>query len=166
MAAIYPVHEFAEVVALLVGAANEDADLSTVRINRSDRGLHVTFETRTPRAFLGAKRTRATALRNAVSEKLGDTELRLAVLYPGPSRDEAAPHAANDWHYGSRLFEEREDDPRWLIREAMRRAVDIRDKVDDEPLGARGVMLVEVLNALSDSLGYDTYGDIWSDWDC
>jgi hypothetical protein len=82
MAALYPVHEFAEVVALLVGAAHEDADLSLVKINRTERGLQVMFETRTPQAFLGAQRTRATALRNALAETLGDPELRLAVGYP------------------------------------------------------------------------------------
>jgi hypothetical protein len=87
MAALYPVNAFAEVVALLVGAAHEYADLSLVKINRGDRGLWVMFETRTPQAFLGANRTRATALRDALAEKLGDPEVRLAVGY-APS-DEA-----------------------------------------------------------------------------
>jgi hypothetical protein len=89
MAALYPVHEFADVVALLVGAADDNADLSEVRIHRTDAGLYVHFETRTPQAFLGPKRTRATALRNALAEKLGDPELRLTVGRPPP--DEARP---------------------------------------------------------------------------
>jgi hypothetical protein len=90
MAALYPVHEFAEVVALLMGAADEDADLSIVKIGRSDRGRYVMFETRTPQAFLGPGRTRATALRNALAAKLGDPELQLHVGHPPPSY-EATP---------------------------------------------------------------------------
>jgi ribosomal protein S3 len=84
MAALYPVHEFAEVVALLVGPADENADLSMVKIHRTDVGLYVHFETRTPQAFLGPRRTRASALRNALAEKLGDPELRLTVGRPPP----------------------------------------------------------------------------------
>jgi hypothetical protein len=34
----------------------------------------------------------------------------------------------NGWQYGNRLYKERSDDPAWLMREALRRAVDIRDK--------------------------------------
>jgi ribosomal protein S3 len=90
VAAFYlPAHEFAEVVALLVGAADDDADLSMVRIVRTDQGRYVHFETRTPRAFFGPGRTRVTALRNALAEKLGAPELRLTVGYPG--KDEATP---------------------------------------------------------------------------
>jgi ribosomal protein S3 len=81
-ASFLPAREFSEVVALLVGAADEDADLSEVRISRTHVGRYVTFTTRTPQAFLGPGRTRATALRNALAEKLGDPELRLAVGRP------------------------------------------------------------------------------------
>jgi hypothetical protein len=78
------VHEFAEVVALLVGAVHEeDADLSMVKINRSERGLYVTFETRSVQAFFGPGSTRASGLRNAMAEKLGDPNLQLSVIRPG-----------------------------------------------------------------------------------
>jgi hypothetical protein len=84
MAALYPVHEFAEVVALLVGAVHEDdADLSMVKINRSERGLYITFETRSAQAFFGPGRTTASGLRNAMAEKLGDPNLQLSVIRPG-----------------------------------------------------------------------------------
>ncbi len=71
----------------------------------------------------------------------------------------------NGWTYGNRLYKERGDDPEWLMREALRRAVDLRDKLPGMSLGSRRVMLVDVLNALSDALGYDTYASLWSDWD-
>jgi hypothetical protein len=71
----------------------------------------------------------------------------------------------NGWQYGNQLYKERSDDPAWLMREALRRAVDIRDKRAGMSLGARPVLLVDVLNALSTALGYDTNGSLWSDWD-
>lgn len=67
------------------------------------------------------------------------------------------------WDYGKRDFVDHLDDPQWLMREALRRAVDIRDKHDGERLAGRQVMLVDVLNALSESLGFDTDGDLWSE---
>jgi hypothetical protein len=62
----------------------------------------------------------------------------------------------NDWTYG---------DPRWrdrvgdsvdaTVREALRRAIDMRDLGTSESLG-RPVLLVDVLNHLSDLLSVDT----------
>ena len=71
----------------------------------------------------------------------------------------------NGWQYGNQLYKERSDDPAWLMRSSeLRRAVDIRDKRAGMSLGARPVMLVDVLNTLSTALDYDTYGSLWSDW--
>jgi hypothetical protein len=69
------------------------------------------------------------------------------------------------WQYGNRLYRERNDDAAWLMREALRRAVDIRDKRAGMSLGARPVMLVDVLNALCTALGHDVNAPLWSDWD-
>ena len=91
VATLHPMHEFAEIVALLVGAADEDADLSMVKVVRDDDRRVVTFETRTPQAFVGPGRTRATALRDALAERLGDPRLQLQVSYPPPHDDEATP---------------------------------------------------------------------------
>jgi hypothetical protein len=63
------------------------------------------------------------------------------------------------------------EDPTWesrvgtseqnLILEALRRAVDIRDrKAEQVGLSKRPVMLVDVLNALARSVGVDT-GQLW-----
>jgi hypothetical protein len=71
----------------------------------------------------------------------------------------------NGWTYGNQLYKERRDDPEWLMREALRRAVDLRDKLPGANLGSRKVMLVDVLNSLSDALGYETYASLWSDWE-
>jgi hypothetical protein len=46
------------------------------------------------------------------------------------------------------------------MKEALRRAVDIREQGT-----GRGTMLVDVLNMLSDGLGYDTYSELWLGWD-
>ena len=51
-------------------------------------------------------------------------------------------------------------DPTELLKEALRRAVDIRDQVDRSKLSARPVFLVAVLNELANALGIDT-GNIW-----
>ena len=64
------------------------------------------------------------------------------------------------WNEHNRFYKERADDPEWLLREALRRAVDIRD----EGIG-KGTMLVSVLNLLSDALGYETYRELWLGWD-
>jgi hypothetical protein len=71
----------------------------------------------------------------------------------------------NGWQYASRLYEQRSGDPEWLMKEALRRAVDIRDLGEGTDRGGRSVVLVAVLNALSNALGYDTYSGLWSDWD-
>ena len=64
------------------------------------------------------------------------------------------------------------EDPRWrevtgddsakIVLEALRRAVDIRDRTAErEPLGARPLMLVDVLNALCQSLQVNG-SDLWN----
>lgn len=70
-----------------------------------------------------------------------------------------------EWNYGDPRWREHAGDPQWLMREALRRAVDLRDRGIDSPVGPRPVMLVDVLNALSHALGYETSGNIWSDFD-
>jgi hypothetical protein len=56
-------------------------------------------------------------------------------------------------------------DPQKLILEALRRAVDIRDtNAQQIALGAQIVMLVDVLNALSESLNVDE-SDLWNGTD-
>jgi hypothetical protein len=50
--------------------------------------------------------------------------------------------------------------PTEILREALRRAVDIRDQTDKSKLSARPVILVDVLNELSNALGIDT-DNIW-----
>lgn len=53
------------------------------------------------------------------------------------------------------------DDPAQLLLEALRRAVDIRDRnAEQVRLSARPLMLVDVLNALCTSLQVDG-SDIW-----
>jgi hypothetical protein len=87
MTVLYSASEFADVVALIVDAAHgEEADLSEVRVGRSERGRYVMFETRTPRAFLGPGRSRANDLRQALAEKLGAPDLELHVGRPPPDR--------------------------------------------------------------------------------
>jgi hypothetical protein len=72
------------------------------------------------------------------------------------------------WTWANRNYRNHPGDVDWLMREALRRAVDIRDR-GSEPLAGRPVMLVDVLNALKDALGFD--GDangaawLWSDTD-
>jgi hypothetical protein len=52
------------------------------------------------------------------------------------------------------------EEPSRIVREALRRAVDIRDRHSDEPLAARPVFLVDVLNRLCEVLAVDTK-DLW-----
>ncbi len=52
------------------------------------------------------------------------------------------------------------DDPSRIVREALRRAVDIRDKHNSGPLAARPVFLVDVLNRLCEVLAVET-NDLW-----
>ena len=51
-------------------------------------------------------------------------------------------------------------DTNLLVREALRHAVDIRDKHTLEPLGARPIFLVAVLNRLCEVLDVDT-SELW-----
>jgi hypothetical protein len=64
------------------------------------------------------------------------------------------------WGYHSRAYKDHAGDAQWLMREALLRGVDIRD----HSRGA-GTELVDVLNMLSDALGYDTYSELWLGWD-
>ena len=64
------------------------------------------------------------------------------------------------WQYDSRSYKDHAGDAQWLMKEALRRAVDIREQGT-----GRGTMLVDVLNMLSDALGYDTYSELWLGWD-
>jgi hypothetical protein len=68
------------------------------------------------------------------------------------------------WSYGNRSYKNHAGDAEWLMREALRRAIDIRDR-GDEPVGARPVMLVDVLNALEGTLGFEDVDTIalWSE---
>jgi hypothetical protein len=68
----------------------------------------------------------------------------------------------NGWRWeDSRWREWTEGDPQKLLLEALRRAVDIRDSNAQQfALGARPVMLVDVLNALSVSMHGDV-SDLW-----
>jgi hypothetical protein len=68
----------------------------------------------------------------------------------------------NGWRWEDPRWPEwTERDPQKLILEALRRAVDIRDtNAQQISLGARLVMLVDVLNAVSESLNADE-SDLW-----
>jgi hypothetical protein len=74
--------------------------------------------------------------------------------------NERAGYETHGWQYHNRLYKEHAGDPEWLVKEALRRAVDIRDQGT-----GRGTMLVDVLNMLSDALGYETYSELWVGWD-
>jgi hypothetical protein len=64
------------------------------------------------------------------------------------------------WGYHSMAYKQHVGDAEWLMKEALRRAVDIR-----EQRTGRGTMLVDVLNMLSDALGHDTHSELWLGWD-
>jgi hypothetical protein len=64
------------------------------------------------------------------------------------------------WDHHSRAYKDHAGDAQWLMKEALRRAVDIRDRG-----GGAGTELVDVLNMLSDAFGYDTYSELWLGWD-
>jgi hypothetical protein len=68
----------------------------------------------------------------------------------------------NGWRWEDPRWREwTEQDPQKLVLEALRRAVDIRDtNAQQITLGARLVMLVDVLNALSESMNVDE-SDLW-----
>ena len=78
-------------------------------------------------------------------------------------REHRASQSINGWRW---------EDPRWpvwtgndpakLVLEALRRGVDIRDRsAERAKLGARPLMLVDVLNALCESLQVDG-SELWS----
>jgi hypothetical protein len=68
----------------------------------------------------------------------------------------------NGWRWEDPRWPEwTEQDPQKILLEALRRAVDIRDaNAQQIALGARPLMLVDVLNALSDSMRVDG-SDLW-----
>ena len=66
-----------------------------------------------------------------------------------------------DWRWSDLGWRDKVgQDPAQILREALRRAVDIRDQVDKSRLSARPVILVDVLNELSSVLGIDSR-NIW-----
>jgi len=66
----------------------------------------------------------------------------------------------SEWRWSDPGWRERVGvDPQALIREALRRAVDIRDQ-GSEGTG-RAVFLVDVLNALCDAMEIEV-GDLWA----
>lgn len=75
--------------------------------------------------------------------------------------EEQPGYETHGWTEHSRLYAERGNDPEWLMKEALRRAVDVRDT----DRSGKGTMLVAVLNLLSDALGYDTHSELWVGWD-
>ena len=75
----------------------------------------------------------------------------------------AAPEHVNGWRWQDPRWQERTgNDPAKLLLEAVRRAVDIRDRTAARTnLSARAVILVDVLNALCKALQVDG-SDIWN----
>ena len=63
----------------------------------------------------------------------------------------------DEWTWGDQRWRPRVgDDIAATVREALRRAIDLRDLREGEPRGGRAVLLVDVLNHLSDLLATDT----------
>jgi hypothetical protein len=68
------------------------------------------------------------------------------------------------WDHNNRSYSKHWGDAEWLMREALRRAVDLRDAVaNGESVSGRPVMLVAVLNCLKDAIGMgaDATGADW-----
>jgi hypothetical protein len=67
------------------------------------------------------------------------------------------------WNWGSRAYENHAGDREWLMREALRRAIDIRD----QGVTTRAVMLVNVLQSLQSALGIESVDAIsfWSEFE-
>ena len=63
------------------------------------------------------------------------------------------------WTWGSRAYKSHEGEPEWLMREALRRAIDIRD----QGVTPRAVMLVDVLHLLQSALGIESV-DVITFW--
>ncbi len=71
------------------------------------------------------------------------------------------PFPAGPWRWEDLRWKERTgDDATELVREAVRRAVDVRDWSEGTGLTARAVFLVDVLNELCATLDVDT-ADLW-----
>ncbi len=75
---------------------------------------------------------------------------------PIPESFPAGPWRWEDLRWRDRMG----GDTTQLVREAVRRAVDIRDWSDGTGLTSRAVFLVEVLNSLCAALEVDT-ADLW-----
>jgi hypothetical protein len=76
--------------------------------------------------------------------------------------------SVTDWSHHNSNYKKHLGDAEWLMRDALRRAVDMRDTAaKGESLSGRGVMLVAVLNALKDAIGMDAGATgahwLWSD---
>jgi hypothetical protein len=72
------------------------------------------------------------------------------------------------WNWAYRSYKNHAGDAEWLMREALRRAIDIRDiSADGESLSARPLMLVDVLHALRSALDFEDVDTItfWSEFD-
>ena len=68
------------------------------------------------------------------------------------------------WDWNNSNYRNHAGDAAWLLRDALRRAVDIRDAVASGELpSGRAVMLVDVLNSLKDAIGIDPR-DTGADW--
>lgn len=72
------------------------------------------------------------------------------------------PDYMNGWRWEDPRWRDwTEEDPQRLLLEALRRAVDIRDtNAQRIALGARPLFLVDVLNALCESMNVDD-SDLW-----
>jgi hypothetical protein len=72
-------------------------------------------------------------------------------------KQDAAPMG---WNWGSRAYKNHAGDSEWLMREALRRAIDIRD----QGVTTRAAMLVDVLHSLQSALGIESVDAItfWS----
>ena len=67
------------------------------------------------------------------------------------------------WDWANRNYKKHPNDAEWLLREALRRAIDIRDvSGSGEPVSGRPAKLVDVLNALKDAMGLDPDANGWS----
>lgn len=67
------------------------------------------------------------------------------------------------WDWGNRNYKNHRGEAEWLLREAMRRAIDIRDVAGSgEQVSGRPAKLVDVLNALKDAMGFDPDANGWA----
>jgi hypothetical protein len=82
------------------------------------------------------------------------------------NHDPQRPDYMHGWRWEDPRWREwTANDPTKILREALRRAVDIRDtNAQGSALAARPLMLVDVLNALSASLNVSG-SDIWDESD-